>query len=188
PFIPVFMIILGFNTKDRSEEQLEKMAHFSGVFLDTLQGLTTLKLYGRSSQQIEVIEKSSHDLLDATMVVLKMAFANSLALEFISMLSMGLIALEVAIRLIIFQDISFFTGFLMLVLAPEFYNKLKQLGSAFHTGSGSKGAFNKLAEELAKEESPVAWGDKPMDGNQPPVIELENVSFSYDDGTRALKD
>src|SRR5690625_549163 len=67
PFIPVFMIIIGFNTKDRSEEQLDKMAHFSGVFLDTLQGLTTLKLYGRSRQQKEVIEKSSLDFRDATM-------------------------------------------------------------------------------------------------------------------------
>lgn len=187
PFIPIFMIIIGFNTKDKSEEQLDKMAAFSGKFLDTLQGLTTLKLFGRSKQQKEQIEKSSLDFRDATMVVLKTAFTNSLALEFISMLSMGLIALEVAIRLIIFQDISFFTGFLMLVLAPEFYNKLKMLGSAFHTGSGSKGAFNKLQEELEAPESPVKWGDEDLAIGKAPLIELENASFRYDDGTIALK-
>lgn len=186
PFIPIFMIIIGFNTKDKSEEQLDKMAAFSGKFLDTLQGLTTLKLYGRSKQQKEAIAESSLDFRDATMVVLKTAFANSLALEFISMLSMGLIALEVAIRLIIFQDISFFTGFLMLVLAPEFYNKLKELGSAFHTGSGSKGAFNKLKEELDAPETPVQWGLEELEIDTPPDIELKNASFRYGEGELAL--
>lgn len=187
PFIPIFMIIIGFNTKDKSEEQLDKMAAFSGKFLDTLQGLTTLKLYGRSKQQKDVIEESSLDFRDATMVVLKTAFTNSLALEFISMLSMGLIALEVAIRLIIFQDISFFTGFLMLVLAPEFYNKLKELGSAFHTGSGSKGAFNKLKEELEAPEIPVQWGTEELETDGPPIITLKNASFRYAEGELALK-
>ena len=53
PFIPIFMMIIGFKTKDKSEEQLDKMAAFSGKFLDTLQGLTTLKLLGRSKEQKE---------------------------------------------------------------------------------------------------------------------------------------
>lgn len=187
PFIPIFMVIIGFNTKDKSEEQLDKMAAFSGKFLDTLQGLTTLKLYGRSKQQKEAIKESSLDFRDATMVVLKTAFTNSLALEFISMLSMGLIALEVAIRLIIFQDIHFFTGFLMLVLAPEFYNKLKELGSAFHTGSGSKGAFNKLKEELDAPETPLKWGEDNLETDETPVIALKNASFGYSEERLALK-
>lgn len=188
PFIPIFMIIIGFNTKDKSEEQLDKMAAFSGKFLDTLQGLTTLKLYGRSKEQREEIKESSLQFRDATMVVLKTAFANSLALEFISMLSMGLIALEVAIRLIIFQDISFFTGFLMLVLAPEFYNKLKDLGSAFHTGRGSMGAFNKLQGELEAPDSPVEWGKAAIQLTEPPMIELEHINFKYDEGNFSLND
>lgn len=186
PFIPIFMIIIGFKTKDKSEEQLEKMAAFSGKFLDTLQGLTTLKLFGQAKKEKTAIEKSSLDFRDATMVVLKTAFSNSLALEFISMLSMGLIALEIAIRLIIFQDISFFTGFLMLVLAPEFYNKLKSLGTAFHTGSGSKGAFNKIQEELEAPESPIAWGTNDLAKGTPPLLTLQHASFRYSDGTLAL--
>ena len=84
------------------------------------------------------------------MEVLKIAFQNSLVLEFISMLSMGIIALELALRLIVFQDIAFLTAFFMLVLAPEFYTKLKDLGSAFHTGRGSMGAAKKLADELSE--------------------------------------
>lgn len=188
PFIPIFMVIIGFNTKDKSEEQLDKMAAFSGKFLDTLQGLTTLKLYGRSKEQKDAIQDSSLKFRDATMVVLKTAFANSLALEFISMLSMGLIALEVAIRLIIFQDISFFVGFLMLVLAPEFYNKLKDLGSAFHTGRGSMGAFNKLQAEFDAPDTPVEWGQDELDMKQPPHIELRDVNFHYRKDSFALED
>lgn len=181
PFIPIFMVIIGFNTKDKSEEQLDKMAAFSGKFLDTLQGLTTLKLYGRSKEQKAEIEESSLNFRDATMVVLKTAFANSFALEFISMLSMGLIALEVAFRLIIFQNISFFTGFLMLLLAPEFYNKLKELGNAFHTGRGSSGAFNKLQKELDTPDMPVEWGSNVFEVRKPPAIELKDVGFHYEE-------
>ena len=163
PFIPVFMMVIGFKTKDKSEEQLDKMAAFSGRFLDTLQGLTTLKLLGRSNQQKENIRKSSLDFREATMEVLKIAFSNSLALEFISMLSMGIVALELAIRLIIFQDITFFTAFIVLALAPEFYTKLKDLGSAFHTGRGSMGAAKKLESELTQTTKTFFWGEESLE-------------------------
>ncbi|MFD1852136.1 thiol reductant ABC exporter subunit CydD [Oceanobacillus bengalensis] len=187
PFIPIFMMIIGFNTKDKAEEQLDKMAAFSGKFLDTIQGLTTLKLFGRSVEQKEEIRKSSLDFREATMVVLKTAFSNSLALEFISMLSIGLVALEVAIRLIIFQDITFFTGFLMLVLAPEFFTKLKDLGSAFHTGRGSIGAAKKLERELEETADLVVFGEESLSKEEPPLIELQAVSFHYGEDAFALK-
>lgn len=186
PFIPIFMAVIGFNTKDKSEEQMDKMAAFSGKFLDTLQGLTTLKLFNRSYEQKKEIQKSSLGFRDATMEVLKIAFNNSLALEFISMLSIGLIALEVAICLIIFQDITFFIGFLMLVLAPEFYTKLKDLGSAFHTGRGSMGAAKKLEHELNQKTQRVTWGDESIN-NTPPKVSLQNVAFRYGEGAFGLQ-
>jgi ATP-binding cassette, subfamily C, bacterial CydD len=181
PFIPIFMMVIGFKTKDKTEEQLDKMSAFSGKFLDTLQGLSTLKLFGQSAAQKEAIRKSSLGFREATMDVLKIAFQNSLALEFISMLSIGLVALEVAFRMIIFQDLSFYTGFLMLVLAPEFYTKLKDLGSAFHTGRGSMGAAKKLESELATIVKPVEWGEQRLKNEGPPVIELQGAEFSYGD-------
>ncbi len=182
PFIPIFMMVIGFKTKDKSEAQLNKMASFSGKFLDTLQGLTTLKLFGQSTEQKEAIRKSSLNFRDATMDVLKIAFQNSLALEFISMLSIGLVALEIAIRMVIFQDLSFYTGFLMLVLAPEFYTKLKELGSAFHTGRGSMGAAKKLENELAILVEPVEWGEERLINNASPTIEIRGAEFSYGAG------
>lgn len=187
PFIPIFMMIIGFKTKDKSEEQLDKMAAFSGGFLDTLQGLTTLKLLGRSKEQKETIRKSSLDFRDATMEVLKIAFQNSLVLEFISMLSMGIIALELALSLIVFQNISFFTAFFMLVLAPEFYTKLKDLGSAFHTGRGSMGAAKKLADELCETEKPVLWGAESLEREVPLAIELRGAGFTYGEDAFTLK-
>lgn len=187
PFIPLFMVLIGIRTKDKSLEQLDKMAAFSGRFLDILQGLTTLRLFGRSSEQKETIEKSSLDFRDATMVVLKTAFVNSLVLEFISMLSMGLIALEVAIRMIVYQDLSFFSGFLMLILAPEFFAKLKELGSAFHSGRESMGAAQKLEIELANISPPVPFGEEDLKTGAPPEIQLDSASFNYGADAFSLK-
>jgi ATP-binding cassette subfamily C protein CydD len=183
PFIPFFMALIGIMTKKKSEEQMEKLSAFSGTFLDTLQGLTTLKLFGRSKRQKDEIEESSLGFRDATMSVLKVAFVSSLMLEFISMLSIGLIALEIAIRLVVYESIAFFPAFFILVLAPEFYLTLKDFGSAFHTGRGSTGAANQLMEELDKEDQGVIWGEKKLDKNAlPPRLELENISFRYNGG------
>ncbi|MBX0359789.1 thiol reductant ABC exporter subunit CydD [Halobacillus sp. Nhm2S1] len=182
PFIPLFMAIIGVMTKKKSEEQMEKLNTFSGKFLDTLQGLTTLKLFGRSKQQKEEIESSSLGFRDATMEVLKVAFVSSLMLEFISMLSIGLIALEIAIRLVVYESVSFFTAFFILILAPEFYLTLKDFGSAFHTGRGASGAANLMTEELEKEEEHIQWGDEKLEAEHPPALELDQVSFSYDKG------
>ncbi|KMJ56880.1 ABC transporter ATP-binding protein [Bacillus sp. LL01] len=180
PFIPIFMIVVGLKTKKKSEEQMDKLNAFSGTFLDTLQGLTTLKLFGRSAKQQETIAKSSLSFRDATMEVLKIAFLSSLMLEFISMLAIGLIALEVGLQLVVFENVTFFTAFFVLVLAPEFYLYLKELGSAFHTGRGSMGAAKKVTDELAEEESPIEWGDASLPTeNGPPSIQLKNLGFRY---------
>lgn len=187
PFIPIFMMVIGLKTKDKTEEQLDKMAAFSGKFLDTLQGLTTLKLYNQSIKQKEEIRKSSLSFREATMEVLKIAFQNSLALEFVSMLSIGLVALEVALSMLVFKDLSFYTGFLMLVLAPEFFTKLKDLGSAFHSGRGSMGAASKLEEELSTEVKKVEWGEERLNSTEPPKIEIRQAEFSYENNAFSLK-
>ncbi|MDG5471964.1 thiol reductant ABC exporter subunit CydD [Jeotgalibacillus sp. ET6] len=181
PFIPLFFIIIGIKTQKKSEEQLDKMAAFSGRFLDTLQGLTTLKLFGRAAKQKDAIRESSYGFRDATMDVLKVAFISSLMLEYISMLSIGLIALELGLRLVVFESVTFFTAFFLLVLAPEFYLAIKELGSAFHTGRGSMGAAKKIIDELEKDDQPVAWGERQLDVSNPPVIHLKEAGFKYGD-------
>lgn len=187
PFIPLFYIVIGIMTQKRADTQLEKMNAFSGTFLDTLQGLTTLKLFGRAKAQQDVIERSSLDFRDATLTVLKLAFLSSLMLEFISMLSMGMIALEVSLRLILFQSITFVPAFLMLVLAPEYYLALKEMGAAFHTGRGSVAAAKQIAAELTDDDRNVAFGRTDLPAARPPRIELKDVAFSYRDARFAME-
>ena len=98
PFIPIFMALIGVKTKEKSEDQMEKLESFSGTFLDVLQGLTTLKLFGKGKTKSSEIMESSLNFRESTMEVLKTAFLSSLMLEFISMLSIGLIALEVGLH------------------------------------------------------------------------------------------
>lgn len=180
PFIPLFYIIIGIKTQKKSEEQLGQLAAFSGQFLDTLQGLQTLKLFGRSARQREEIQRSSLGFREATMDILKIAFTSTLMLEFISTLSIGLIALEIGLRLVVFDSISFVSAFFVLVLAPEYYTALKELGAAFHTGRGSLGASEKIKEELQTDDHAVRWGKKEVTAQ--PSLELENVEFRYGDG------
>ncbi|WP_026824955.1 thiol reductant ABC exporter subunit CydD [Exiguobacterium marinum] len=186
PFIPLFFIIIGIATQKKSEEQMEKMNQFSGKFLDVLQGLTTLKLYNRTEQEAIAIEKSSLDFRDATMIVLKTAFLSGLMLEFISMLSTGVVALEVALQMVVWENLTFFSGFLILVLAPEYYLAIKDLGSAFHTGRGSMGAADRIFEVLDAPDDRTQWGTKSLD-SRTPDLELEDISFEYAGGRFALQ-
>lgn len=179
PFIPVFMAIVGKRTKEKADEKMEQLNRFSGTFLDILQGLTTLRLYGRGNEQKEKIDKSSKNFRDSTMGVLKSAFLSSLTLEYISMLSIGIIALEIGMRLIIFDNITFFSAFLIMILVPDFFTMLKDFGSAFHTARGSVSASQLLNEEFSKERRSVEWGSRELKKQQVPHISLQSINFSY---------
>ncbi|MCP1184329.1 thiol reductant ABC exporter subunit CydD [Paenibacillus sp. 1781tsa1] len=204
PFIPLFMILVGLQTKNKSEEKYAQLAEFSGTFLDSLQGLVTLKIFGRANRQQQEIERSSLGYRDATMGILKIAFTNTFMLESIVMLSIGIVALELAIQLLVFKSMSFHTAFLVLLLVPEFYSLLKNTGTAFHSGRTSMGAIRKVEEMLA-ETSVKSTQTKPEEGPDqseltdvdaiakteelrttraelipmPPTIELNNVRFQY---------
>lgn len=181
PFIPLFMAIIGMHTQKKSEEKQDSLNTFSGRFLDTLQGLTSLKLFGRSHHYKKVIRSSSLHFRDSTMDILKVAFMSSLMLEFISMLSIGLVALELGLRLVVFQQVSFFTAFFILLLVPEFFHLLKELGSAFHAGRSSSGAAAKIEEALGEEGKKTSWGVEKLSNNRVEV-KLQGVGFSYGEG------
>lgn len=150
PFIPLFMILVGLKTRSKSEEKFAQLAEFSGTFLDSLQGLVTLKLYGRAHRQTAEIERSSLNYRDATMGILRIAFTNTFMLESIVMLSIGIVALELAIQLLVFKALNFHTAFFILLLVPEFYSLLKNTGTAFHSGRTSMGAIRKVEELLVE--------------------------------------
>lgn len=181
PFIPVFMALVGKGTKKKADEKMEQLNRFSGTFLDILQGLSTLKLFGQAEKQQQAIKKSSLNFRDSTMEVLKSAFLSSLMLEYISMLSIGIVALEIGLRLVVFDSISFFTAFFILILVPDFFNLLKDFGSAFHTARGSLSAAKQITMELEKTNIDLVWGKEKME-QEPSHLSLEQLSFQYEEG------
>ncbi|WP_238649440.1 thiol reductant ABC exporter subunit CydD [Paenibacillus piscarius] len=193
PFIPLFMILVGLQTKNKSEEKYAQLAEFSGTFLDSLQGLVTLKIFGQARRQQQQIERSSLGYRDATMDILKVAFTNTFMLESIVMLSIGIVALELAIQLLVFKSMPFHTAFLVLLLVPEFFNLLKNTGTAFHSGRTSMGAVRKVEQMLA--EIGGGTGTQPEESGQssakllkmPPSIALDDVHFHYAPGSFELK-
>jgi ATP-binding cassette subfamily C protein CydD len=201
PFIPLFMILVGLKTKNKSEEKYAQLAEFSGTFLDSLQGLVTLKIFGRANRQQQEIERSSLGYRDATMGILKIAFTNTFMLESIVMLSIGIVALELAIQLLVFKSMTFHTAFLVLLLVPEFYNLLKNTGTAFHSGRTSMGAVRKVEQMLVE----TAGVSREANGNEevetsneideidndnlsmPPSIEIDHLRFQYAPDSFELK-
>lgn len=180
PFVPITYIIVGMQTKKKSEEQLDALNRFSGKFLDLLQGLQTIRLFGQSQQQENVLAASNEGFMTRTLSVLKIAFASTLFIELIATLGIGLIALEIGFQMIVFETLAFAPAFLVLTLAPEYYNSLKELGAAFHTGRGSLGAAALIEEHLLESEKTVQWGDATLAIQ--PAITVKHAKFSYVNG------
>ncbi|MCT8139454.1 thiol reductant ABC exporter subunit CydD [Anaerobacillus sp. CMMVII] len=178
PLIPVFMIIIGSMTEKKSQEQMDSMIKFSGHFLDVLQGLTTLKIFGRSKTQRSEIVRMSDQFRDTTMAVLKIAFLSALMLEILATLATAMIAVEVGLRLV-YAHLTFHTAFFVLLLAPELYLPLKNLGASFHSGKNSIAAAETIWEVLDKKETNQIWGDKKLTSDGKLTIKLKNISFQY---------
>ncbi|MDN4617925.1 thiol reductant ABC exporter subunit CydD [Paenibacillus sp. PsM32] len=189
PFIPLFMVLVGLKTKHKSEEKYEQLAAFSGTFLDSLQGLVSLKIFGRAHHQQQQIERSSLGYRDATMSILKIAFTNTFMLESIVMLSIGIVALELAIQLLVFKSMTFHSAFLILLLIPEFYSLLKNTGTAFHSGRTSMGAVRKVEQLLAESrisDSTDHTTEESSSTINKPITEASNRSITATDATPLL--
>lgn len=192
PLIPVFMIIIGNMAEKKSRQQMDSLMKFSGHFLDMLQGLATLKIFGQSKRQREKIVEMSNHFRDTTMDVLKVAFLSALMLEILATISTAMIAVEVGLRLV-YDHLTFKTAFFVLLLAPELYLPLKNLGSSFHTGKNSMAAAETIWETLDELQVKPEWGTKEYsvssgDQSAPPTVVVDNVSFSYTPTKQALND
>lgn len=187
PFIPLFYIIFGLKTRDESKDKMTYLNQFSQQFLNKIKGLITLKLFNRTEQTEKELYEESTKFRDLTMRILRNAFLSGLMLEFISMLGIGLVALEAGLGLILFHNLDFKTAAIAIILAPEFYNSIKDLGQSFHTGKQSEGSSDVLFEVLDKEDKEP----KPqiqINLNQSALIRLNQVDFKYKDASEhALK-
>jgi ATP-binding cassette, subfamily C, bacterial CydD len=131
PLIPVFAVLVGLHTKARTHRQWRLLATLGGHFLDVVEGLPTLKLFGRAKAQAQVIEEVSQAHRKATMGTLRVAFLSALVLELAAALATALVAVEVGLRLLT-GHLGYQTALLVLLLTPEAYLPLRAVGAQFH--------------------------------------------------------
>ena len=160
PLIPLFMVLIGSLAESLTKRQWTSLSRMSAHFLDVLQGLTTLKLLGRSREQLQVIAQISGQFRGATMGVLRVTFLSALVLEMVATISTAVVAVQIGLRLL-YGHLSFQQGFFVLLLAPEFYLPLRTLGARFHAGMQGVAAAQRIFAVL---ETPV-----PGDANRAPA-------------------
>lgn len=190
PLIPFFMILIGDLASARTKRQWKTLGRMSAHFLDVLQGLTTLKIFGRSQEQTKVIAQVSDKFRRLTLSVLRISFLSALVLELVSMLGTAIVAVEISLRLLS-NRLTFEGAFFVLLLAPEFYFPLRMLGARFHAGmtgiEAAKRIFRIFDEPLILQPSSNSLrNDSPFqkpDG----CIRLDDLHFTYQDGRSALK-
>ena len=144
PLVPLFMWLIGSAAQERTRRQWVTLSRLAARFLDALQGLPTLRAFGRAGDEADAIARASERHREVTMGVLRLAFVSALVLEALATLGTALVAVEVGLRLL-YARIEFREALFVLVLAPEFYRPLRALGAAFHAGMAGKEAAARIA-------------------------------------------
>jgi ATP-binding cassette subfamily C protein CydCD len=151
PLIPVFMVLIGWATRAQMDRQWRLLSQLSGHFLDVVAGLSTLKVFGRAKAQAESIKRITGEYRQATMRTLRIAFLSSFALELLATISVALVAVTIGMRLV-HGEMDLYIGLVVLVLAPEAYLPVRQVGAQFHAAAEGLAAAEEIFEVL---ETPV---------------------------------
>lgn len=180
--IPVFMVLLGQGAAAMNQRQWRRMARLSAHFFEVLAGLPVLQAFGVGRAEEQVVARLSEDYRRSTMRVLRVAFLSSFALEFLSMLSIAMVAVLVGFRLF-WGDIGFTSGLAVLLLAPEFYQPLRKLGDAYHARLAAVAAAEDIAGILAE---PMARseGRREFQPSGAFAVRFEDVSYRYPGASR----
>ncbi|MFJ4899310.1 thiol reductant ABC exporter subunit CydD [Streptomyces sp. NPDC088727] len=166
PLIPLFMILIGWATQSRMDRQWRLLSRLSGHFLDVVAGLPTLKVFGRAKAQAESIRTITSQYRLATVRTLRIAFLSSFALELLATLSVALVAVTIGMRLV-HGELDLYTGLVVLILAPEAYLPLRQVGAQYHAAAEGLSAAEEIFSVLETE--PPAGGTREI----PPSLRLE---------------
>ncbi|MBE9523781.1 MAG: thiol reductant ABC exporter subunit CydD, partial [Chloroflexi bacterium] len=186
PLIPIFMYLIGSLADALTKKQWKSLSRMSAHFLDVLQGLTTLKILGRSREQIDWITKVSTDFRKTTLGVLRVAFLSALVLEITATLSTAVVAVEIGLRLL-YGRMIFSDAFFVLLLAPEFYLPLRMLGTRFHAGASGVAAAQRIFEVLEREPKTHARELTSSISDPSNSVSFKNVSYTYPDDRTALR-
>ncbi|MFD9742733.1 thiol reductant ABC exporter subunit CydD [[Kitasatospora] papulosa] len=174
PLIPLFMILIGWATQSRMDRQWKLLSRLSGHFLDVVAGLPTLKVFGRAKAQAESIRSITSQYRRATLKTLRIAFLSSFALELLATLSVALVAVTIGMRLV-HGELDLYTGLVVLILAPEAYLPIRQVGAQYHAAAEGLSAAEEIFAVLETE--PVAGGSQ--DVPQQLRLELDGVTVRH---------
>ena len=163
PLIPLFAVLVGWHTKARTRRQWRLLATLAGHFLDVVEGLPTLKIFGRARAQEEVIGKVTGEYRATTMSALRVAFLSALVLELAASVATALVAVEVGLRLL-YGHMAYETALLVLLLTPEAFLPLRSVSAQFHASMEGAAAAGRVLDILDTEPGPVPAGWVPAGG------------------------
>ncbi|MFD1713926.1 thiol reductant ABC exporter subunit CydC [Amnibacterium flavum] len=170
PLIPVFMILIGQYTRDRVDEAAGALSRLSDHLVELARGLPVLVGLGRVEEQTVALERISDQYRVRTLATLRIAFLSALALELIATLSVAIVAVTVGIRLI-GGDMTLYTGLLVLILAPECYTPLREVGVAFHASQDGVAALERVRAAIGRVRPSIpASGDSDAAANGALVV------------------
>ncbi|MGK9172689.1 cysteine/glutathione ABC transporter permease/ATP-binding protein CydD [Yokenella regensburgei] len=189
PLIPLFMAMVGMGAADANRRNFKALARLSGHFLDRLRGMETLRIFHRGEAETENIRLASQDFRSRTMEVLRLAFLSSGVLEFFTSLSIALVAVYFGFSYLgelnfghYAAGVTLFAGFLALVLAPEFFQPLRDLGTFYHAKAQAIGAADSLKTFM---EAPLAHpqrGDLTLKTDEALTITAQDLILKSPEG------
>ena len=180
PLIPVFMILIGKNTRDETAEAQAELHRLSDHILELVRGLPVIIGLGRERAQTRAMNALGQRYRERTMQTLRSAFMSSLALELITTISVALIAVLIGVRLVN-GTLGLDTAILVLLLAPECYQPLRDVGAAYHQSEDGVAAL-RSAQKIIDAPLPAAAADSAAPESeevQPSTIEVKDLSVSY---------
>ncbi|EDH3466489.1 TPA: cysteine/glutathione ABC transporter permease/ATP-binding protein CydD [Salmonella enterica] len=189
PLIPLFMAMVGMGAADANRRNFLALARLSGHFLDRLRGMETLRIFGRGEAETENIRAASQDFRQRTMEVLRLAFLSSGVLEFFTSLSIALVAVYFGFSYLgelnfghYGTGVTLTAGFLALILAPEFFQPLRDLGTFYHAKAQAVGAADSLKTFLETPLAHPARGEVELAENEPVTIDAVNLIITSPEG------
>ncbi|KAF6562807.1 thiol reductant ABC exporter subunit CydD [Paenibacillus sp. EKM202P] len=189
PILVGFFILLGLAARKQADKQWRSYRLLSHHFTDSLRGLQTLRFLGRSRAHGETVGKVSDQYRTATLRTLRVAFLSSFALDFFSMLSVAFVAVGLGLRLIS-GSVGLEAALAVLILAPEYFMPIRQLGSDYHASLDGKEAWGAIRSILVAEDEtiePKTANDKGLDITGQNILKLSDVCFLNEDGSARLE-
>ncbi|MFA0223970.1 cysteine/glutathione ABC transporter permease/ATP-binding protein CydD [Vibrio splendidus] len=193
PLVPMFMALVGMKAADANRKNFKALQRLSGHFYDRLQSMTTIRLFDRTNAETEVLKGASEVFRTRTMDVLKIAFLSSAVLEFFTSISIAMTAVYFGFTYIgelnfghYGAGITLFAGLFILILAPEFYQPLRDLGTFYHAKQQAVGAAESIVEFLETDITKVKSGNTQLDPAQGINIEATDLKVLSPEGVQLV--